>query len=436
MELGARRNLPLATSETRGRTRRWSVPTIAALAVLMLLLLAQLGLGYAEIAKAGGIERYIRERADFRAILTGGLTIYEGDGQLLYDEEAERAYQRRVIAPYPFERADQVLPNSHPPFESLLIAPLMGQPYAVSFVLWTALEIVALVGALWLLARSAPVAAPTRALLIAGALAYQPFHAVLWTGQSSPLVLLGLCGIRAALALVLLKPQLAVAVVVLLLLARQWRPLLGAAALWAGASVAIMPIVGVAWPLRYARYLAGSAAWGEEHFEYVPGMYNWRGFVQNILGERAPSINGPLTIALIVATLALIAWAWWHSTEIGRGKAAIIPDPLWALVGIATVLIPQHLYPHDLTLLIFPAWLIVAAAATAPWPAIAPRLWLGLVSVGFALPLLIFLFAARTAQAVIPSVALLTLALGLLAFTIGRTARHGAAPTALPPVDR
>lgn len=145
MELEARQNLPLATGETETQARGWSLPTIAALAVFVLLLLAQLGLGYAGITNAGGIERYIRERADFRAILTGALTIYAGDGQLLYDQEAERAYQQRVLAPHQFENPDQVLPNSHPPFESLLIAPLMGQPYAIAYALWTAIEIGALV---------------------------------------------------------------------------------------------------------------------------------------------------------------------------------------------------------------------------------------------------------------------------------------------------
>lgn len=161
-------------------------------------------------------------------------------------------------------------------------------------------------------------------------------------------------------------------------------------------------------------------------------MYNWRGFVQNLLGERAPAIAGPLTMVLI----ALIAWGWWRSRGIHLTNAPAIPDPLWTLVGIATILIPQHLYPHDLTLLIFPAWLIVAAATTEPWPAIAPRLWQWLVIGGFAMSLLIFLFAARAGQAVIPSVGLLTVILGLSAFTIGRAPGFSSPQAAFRPADQ
>jgi hypothetical protein len=397
--------------------------------VILLLLVAQLALGYAGMVNTGGVEHYIKERADFRAILTGALTIYEGNGHLLYDEATERAYQARILAPFQFEQPERVLPNSHPPFESLLIAPLMAQPYAVPFALWTAIEVAAMVAALCLLARAAPVSAPTRWLLIGGALAYQPFHAVLWTGQSSPLILLGLCGIYAAiqgrrpwwagaaLALVLLKPQLGVAVVLLLVLGRCWQTLLAATGIWAVASVAIMPIIGLDWPLRYARYLLGSAAWGEEHFEFIPGMYNWRGFAENLLGTRFPGLVGPAAMVLILVTVAMIVWVWWRSGRSIRGAAA---TPAWIVVGIASILIPQHLYPHDLTILIFPAWLLLFAIAAGNWPVISPLVWRGLIVLGFVLPLLIFLFAARTSQAVLPTVILLASILGLVAYTVQR----------------
>ncbi len=189
----------LAVAPPRRMAAEWTVGKVSLLAFFGLLFLAQLALGYAGIVTGGGIERYIRERADFRAVLTGGLTIHEGRGHLLYDEASKRTVQQRVLAPYFLDNLDAVLPNSHPPFESLFAAPLMGLPYAVPFALWTALEVAALGVSLWLLAGAAPVNVPTRWLLFAGALAYHPFHLVLWTGQSSPLVLLGFCGLYAAL---------------------------------------------------------------------------------------------------------------------------------------------------------------------------------------------------------------------------------------------
>lgn len=432
MQLEADREQPVAFAAPRRLVADWTLGKVSLLTVLLLLFITQLALGYAGVVTGGGIERYIRERADFRAVLTGGLTIHDGMGHLLYDEATERAVQRRVLAPYFLDNPDEVLPNSHPPFESLFVAPLMGLPYAVPFGLWTALEVAVLFAALWLLARAAPVNGPIRWLLIAGALAYHPFHLVLWTGQSSPLVLLGVCGLYAALqrrrvwwagaglALVLLKPQLAVIVVLILVLHRQWRPLLTAAGIWTVATVAIMPIIGADWPLRYARYLASSAAWGAEHFEYIPGMYNWRGFAHNLLGGRLPELVNPLSTLLTLATLGLVVWVWWQTRKPRVVAIQPISDAVWAMVGIATVLIPQHLYPHDLSLLIFPGWLIVANVTGGRWAVISPRGWLTLVAIGFMLPLLIFAFASRTAQAVIPSVIYLTVVLGALVWLIAR----------------
>ncbi len=54
------------------------------------------------------------------------------------------------------------------------------------------------------------------------------------------------------------------------------------------------------------------------------------------------------------------------------------------------------------------------------------RGWLALVAVGFALPLLIFVFASRTAQAVPPSVIYLTIVLGALTWTIAHDKRSPA----------
>ncbi len=438
MQLEADREQPRASPAPRQLVTDWTVCKISLLAFLLLLFLAQLALGYAGVVTGGGIERYIREHADFRAVLTGGLTIRDGMGHLLYDEATERTVQRRILAPYFFDNPAAVLPNSHPPFESLFVAPLMGLPYAVSFGLWTALEVAALLAALCLLARAAPVNSPTRWLLLAGALAYHPFHLVLWTGQSSPLILLGFCGLYAALqrrqawwagaglALILLKPQLAVAVVLILILHRQWRTLVAAAGIWAAATVMVMPIIGADWPLRYARYLAGSASWGAEHFEYIPGMYNWRGFAQNLLAERLPELINPLTMLLTIVTLGLLTWASWQTRTASPRVTQPISDTVWALTGIATVLIPQHLYPHDLSLLIFPGWLIVAAVASGRWSGSMARGWLALVAVGFALPLLIFVFASRTAQAVPPSVIYLTIVLGALTWTIAHDKRSPA----------
>ena len=150
-------------------------------------------------------------------------------------------------------------------------------------------------------------------------------------------------------------------------------------------------------------------------------MYNWRGFAQNLISARLPELVNPLTALLTFGTLGLLAWAWWQTRKAQTPATQPISTAVWALTGIATVLIPQHLYPHDQSLLIFPGWLIVAAAMGGRWSIKAVYGWVTLVAVGFTLPLLIFAFASRTAQAVLPSIVYLTIVLGGLAWVLARS---------------
>ncbi|MFN8514600.1 MAG: glycosyltransferase family 87 protein [Chloroflexia bacterium] len=256
---------------------------------------------------------------------------------------------------------------------------------AVPFAAWTLLELLSVAAALWLLARSTPLAPTARWLAIPGALAYQPLHALLLTGQSSTLVLLGLVGLYAALkadrqgwagvalALLLIKPQLALPILLLLLLSRAWRPLLIAGAIHAALAVAVMPLLGIAWPLSYLRYLAGSRHWDHRMFEHAPLMHNWRSLAAHLIEPVAPALASPAVTLLTALSVALLAWAWWRQRpnfhqpppSIGGPRIALT-DLLWALATIVTILIAHHLYIHDLTLLIFPAWLLSSPVPLPP----------------------------------------------------------------------
>lgn len=397
------------------RVGRWPLAALLLIAAFAILTLGQIIAARVQIASAGGIEGFIRVRADFRAVLTGGLMIREGNGHLLYDEAAQHEAQARLVAPYVALAPDVTLPNSHPPYESFFAAAFIGLPSAVPFAVWTLLELLALAGALWLLAWATPLGATARWLVVAGVAAFQPVQALLMLGQTSTLLLLGCSGLYAALkrgrsgwagvalALVLLKPQLAVPTILLLLLCRAWRPLLVAAAIHGALALAVMPVLGPAWPLRYLRYLAGSATWDARMSEYPPLMHNWRGLVAHLVAPGAPRLAEAAVVALSALSLALLVGCWW------RTRAAPTPrDPVWALAIVSSLLIAHHLYNHDLTLLIFPAWLIVAGATRGGWP--RARLWLALVVVGSLLPSVTAALAERQAQITVPSVALLALA--------------------------
>ncbi len=172
---------------------------LASVVFAIALISGQLGIWGLGIAGSGGPERYVRGKTDLIATLTGALMIRTGDGSVLYDLTAQHDYQQRALAPYINLDPEITLPYLHPPFESLLVALLMDLPYPVIFGLWTLLELAALAASLWILATVLPGDRTVRWTMTALACAYYPVHAMLWLGQSSSLLLLGLCGAYAAL---------------------------------------------------------------------------------------------------------------------------------------------------------------------------------------------------------------------------------------------
>ncbi len=410
------------------------------LAIVMpmaLLLAAVIGWAQTVQGEKAGFEGVVR-RSDFRSALTGALVIREGNGPRLYDLQAQSAAQSRVLAPY-FTLDDALLPYNHLPFEAMFDSLFMGLPYTLVFVIWALLMAVALGLSLWLMNIALPV---PRLMLLALALAacsYGPVTRSFILGQNSPLVLLGLCGTYTALkrghpawagvalCLAALKPQVLPVLLLLLILQRQWRTLVVFAALFSAFCVAAMPLLGTDWPLQYAKLLLGVAGWHDTG-AIDPGiMPNWRGFATNLFSGWVPALVTPAFLLLSLLSVGLLVWAWWRSgvgnrvRELGEETGTeTTPSPysltlfpndlLWAITGILSVLTSLHLNPHDLTLLIFPAWIITACIARGEWDARLSALWLMILWVGYALPNL-----GNPGLLVIPNVLLMTLSAALLA---------------------
>lgn len=433
----------------RGRGAGWRALGPAALAAGWgLLLLLQLALWPGGIAAKGGLDRFLRERADLFAVVTGGEMIRAGAGDRLYDLGAQHDFQVRLLAPYGTPEPGQTLPNSHPPLESLFAAVALGAGPAGVYLLWAALSVAAFAAGLWVLARAVPLPGRWRAPLILAASAYHPLHLALWTGQSSTLVFLGLAGTYAALrarreglaglalAVAALKPQLALWVVIMLVVQRRWRALGVLAATWAAIAVALMPLLGVGWPLAYLRLLAGAGTWGPQLYEYPPLMHNWRGLLSYLLAPWPGAIR-PVAAALSLATLTALGWGWWRTGRVpaaaggAAGRAAagwgLRDDLRWAFTIAATLLLAQHLYHHDLVLLIIPAWLIVSRVATGELA--GGRGWLIGLAVGGAVPLVTF-FIATAPAVIVPSALTLIALAGAIGWAIGRR-RDAAQATAV-----
>lgn len=339
------------------------------------------------VESLGGLERYARV-IDFTATLTGAQIIHAGEGANLYDSAQQRIAQEQILAPYVQLKDDTLLPYIHPPFEALVFAQLLSLPYGVLYLLWSVLIVLAFGGALFFLSRTVPITSPSRWLFLLAVGSFSPLHQAFWLGQSSPLVLLSICGVYAAnkrgrdgwagvsLALLVLKPQILLAVGLLLLLLGYWRVLVVCGGISAGLCLASMLLLGATWPLQYARFLSGIASWQGNHNEYPAIMYNWRGLLTNLLGDSRPGSLAFGVTALSLLSLGLLFGAWWWS---GGGEATAQParqDVLWSLTCLVAVLIAPHLYIHDLVILILPAWLIVARSLPVISRSIAARIWI------------------------------------------------------------
>lgn len=412
-------------------------PLVVFVAALLLLLAAfQLLMWYVPVQGRGGPDIYARG-IDFTATLTGARVVRDGDGKHLYDLAAQRQAQARVLGSYITLRDGSVLPYLHPPFEALLVAPLLALSYGTLYLLWSGLILLAFGGSLTLLARTLPLRGGAAWLLPAALCSYQGLYQSLWLGQSSPLVLLGLTGAYVglrrgrdgwagvALALVAIKPQMLLVVGLILLLMRRWRPLLVCGALLAGLSVAAMPVLGLLWPLRYARFLSGIAQWGDAFHEYPAIMHNWRGLAFNLFSGVAPWLVGPSVTVLTILALGGLIWAWWRARgELRDGSWGVSADLLWALACLLAVLVAPHLYTHDLTTLALPAWIIVARLIVGARDRAAAFRWFALLWSVYLLGFLLPTVADRwPAAPVVPTVALFALAAVLLIRQIGGVAR-------------
>jgi hypothetical protein len=424
----------------------WTFLQKLAVAVAVALIFGYLLLWAQNVQDTGGPEGYIRGSVqrgpvDFISTLTGALVIREGNAGQLYNLDVQRDAQNQIFQGYrPSLSTAEILPYNHLPFEALLVAPFMNLPYPIVFALWTLLCGIAIGMSLGLMDGALPVARPVGWVLSMAACSYLPLIRGLMLGQNSALVLLGLCALYvslkrgqdgwagAALLLVALKPQILPAVLLLLVLQRHWRALGIFVGILAALSIVLMPLLGIGWPFDYAGLLVGVAGWGSTGAIDPAIMHNWRGLLTNLFGDGAPGLVTPLFVILSLASVGLMVWAWFRSrpkpmteyeydedgTQLEQGY---VPerDLLWALTGIVAVLTSLHLNPHDLTLLVFPAWIIGAYATSGFWSKGLSRLWLALLTFGY---ILAPLTLTSPRASVIPSVLLMAVAASLLTWQL------------------
>lgn len=289
---------------------------------------------------------------DFPAFYAAGSIVADGDWADLYDPDRQIEAQAELFG----DAEGSYLYFAYPPHAAPMYRPLAAVDYRVAYAIHTLVMAAALVVALALVRPMLRVAREHFELIATGALLCYPMLRAVTGGQNTALSLLAIAATwrlldderdvaaGLVLALLLYKPQLAVPLIGLALIARRWRAVAGAAAgaavVWAfGAAV-----MGADWVGRWWGDVADFAAADADINGH--NAISWIGVGDALFGAGS-------------ATAALIGWPLVAATVLGLVWLWSRPDvELATRVAVATtgvILISPHAMFYDAGLLVLPA---------------------------------------------------------------------------------
>lgn len=271
--------------------------------------------------------------------------------------------------------ADERWPYLYPPFAIPLAIPLGLVPYWWSYLLAVVMTVG---GVAWASRRIGEVTGPQegrRAVFFTTLLCAPTTLQVIITGQYSWLYLVSLSGLAAglhrgdhrtagrSLALLAVKPNLALLVGPLLLVRRQWK-VVGAAA-WAVTAVVLitMPLSMSAWS-EFTAAVRGVAERQEQGDAPVNKQVTILAFVRTVSGHAGGSPGTWLVWAAVAAVLAALVVRTWHLAD---GET-----PSLRLVGLAAlglVALSPRLYFYDALVVGLPAaaWYLQRETYRSRW---------------------------------------------------------------------
>lgn len=303
---------------------------------------------------------------DFTAFYTAGKMVGRGQASSLYDRRAQWEVQQEFASTVRIRQGP--IPYLRPPFEALLFALFAYLPYPLAWCLWMALKICILFTVPWLLRPYMPggpwISIPVSVLLC---LSFFPVAFDLLQGQDVVLLLLLFTLAYRAMqrradwtagiffALGLFKFHLVIPVMLVLLLRRKLRVVLG---FLATASVLLLvsaALVGWTTLQAYPHYL-----W-ELNRAYGVGMVapEIMPNVRGLIGVFAGAVTAPVYTNGLVAIAALagiIFTAWiWHS---GDDDDPLLSSAGFSLAVLVAILTSYYAYSYDMTLLLLPILLL------------------------------------------------------------------------------
>jgi len=304
---------------------------------------------------------------DWISFYTGGTLVRTGNATHLYDASAQAAVQHEL-----FGSISRTMGYPLPLFVALLFAPFTRLSFVASYLVWLAVNVAALAVLLrlsWRWLEAIPMT--VRAVFLVCAVSVTALG-VLMQGQVDLFVLGGLAGCYAllrggrpftagsVLALALFKPHLAAAVVLLLLVKRQWRAIAGLAT--AGVPLLLGPalVLGPHLLVDQVRLMLSYTNTATDYDVSAAMMINIRGTVTSLTGSSSVWLWLPL-LALIAAVAIAIAVRVWLA------RPALHPQS-WSLAFALPLLYSPHIHMQSVVLLVAAAGLYLAASQAGPRP--------------------------------------------------------------------
>lgn len=306
-------------------------------------------------------EKIVQGYSDFSIFYTAGTILRQHSAARLYDVSLQFHVQQQFASQVYIRQG--ALPYNHPPFEALLFAPLAWLSYPAAFAVWSILNLIIL-GILPVLLRPhVPLLKQIPlSLCWVAELAFFPVFVSLLQGQDSVLLVLLFVLTFIALStnrdlsagvflgLGLFRFHLVLPLVLILLLRKKGRAILGF--LISALGLGLISIATVGWneALRYPDYVWNVEKTTNSAAALVSTMPNLRGFVHMFL-PWSPRVQ--VGVSMLSAVLLLWASYQWDDRDTGRF------DLSFSLAMLATVLLSYHVLVHDLSLLLLPIVLVV-----------------------------------------------------------------------------
>src|SRR6266498_1926721 len=273
---------------------------------------------------------------DFRANYSAGYMARTGHIQKIYDYEAQKELQDRLIS-----RETVAMPFIHPAYEALLYVPVSVLPFRAAYVAFLVTNVALLLISFRLLGAALMQGQDSIIFLTLSVIAFTLLKRGndLWAG--------------VALGAAVFRFQLVAPVALLFLLWKRWRFVVGIATSSVVAGALSLWMVGVEGTRLYLRSLASMSVGGVSQLERLRyaqplgKMGNLRALVAEITYhfDLAPHLTQVIVIVLSLAVLLGVAWA---------ARTVKSSSDLLLLALISAVVASYHLFIHDMSVLALP----------------------------------------------------------------------------------